>query len=259
MCIVRANAQGLFQHCCCAVQELCQKIMAGTFNTPDWLSPGARDLLGRMLTVDPEARITLADAAQHPWTRGTGLLWEMPSSHCYILPMVQATGSSSSSFRSSSSSDGPQHQHGGSGSQGSRISAGGDQEGQVAAQASILEELEGHGYTRAAVVRYLAAGETNYITASYYLLSEARQEAAQKLLPQKPWPFQPVVVNRSSGSSRSRAASSAAGAAAPPRPASGAGANSSRPASGTAAAAGTAAAGAYSSSSRPATAVAVSS
>jgi serine/threonine protein kinase len=248
-------------------QELCQKIMAGTFNTPDWLSPGARDLLGRMLTVDPEARITLADAAQHPWTRSSGLVWELPATHCYSLPSSRhASGASASaSTRSSASSSGEAEgaavattAHAVQASSSSSGGAGVD--GSIEAQASILEELEGHGYSRPAVLRYLAAAECNYITASYYLLAEARQEAAQKALPAKPWPFQPVAVSsRSSGSSsRSRAASS--GAAAPTgsgRPPSGVGAaaaGAARPVSGVAAAA-----GAGYGTSRPATAVAVTS
>jgi hypothetical protein len=50
---------------CCPVtqfgdpQELCQKILSGVYNAPDWLSSGAKDLLSRMLTLDPEQRITL--------------------------------------------------------------------------------------------------------------------------------------------------------------------------------------------------------
>jgi serine/threonine protein kinase len=239
-------------HTCCVTlaQELCQKIMAGTFNTPDWLSPGARDLLGRMLTVDPEARISLADAVQHPWTRSSGITWELPTYHCYSLPN-QHHGAGCRSIRSSgSSSDVESYQ------QREPSSGGGQEAGEVqlAAQASILEELEGHGYSRNAVMKYLAAGESNYITASYYLLAEARHEAAQKLMPQKPWPFQPVAVSsRYCGSSRSRTASSSAA-----RPASGAGAPSSaaRPSSGPAAAT---AAGAGYTSARPATAVAVTS
>ena len=70
------------------LQELCQKIMAGSYNAPDWLSPGARDLLARMLTVDPERRITLAEVAGHAWTRGSGPAWEMPAVNCYSAPVV---------------------------------------------------------------------------------------------------------------------------------------------------------------------------
>lgn len=70
------------------LQELCQKIMAGSYNAPNWLSPAAKDLLARMLTVDPERRISLAEVAQHPWTRGSGPAWEMPSVNCYSAPAV---------------------------------------------------------------------------------------------------------------------------------------------------------------------------
>lgn len=62
--------------------------MAGTFNAPDWLSPAAKDLLSRMLTVDPDRRITLAEIAAHPWTRGSGPAWEMPTVNCYAAPAV---------------------------------------------------------------------------------------------------------------------------------------------------------------------------
>ena len=62
--------------------------MAGNFNAPEWLSPAAKDILSRMLTVDPDRRITLAEVAAHPWTRGSGPGWEMPSVNCYAPPAV---------------------------------------------------------------------------------------------------------------------------------------------------------------------------
>lgn len=34
---------------------------------PTHLSPGARDLIPRMLLVDPLKRITIAEIRQHPW------------------------------------------------------------------------------------------------------------------------------------------------------------------------------------------------
>lgn len=96
---------------------------------------------------------------------------------------------------------------------------------EVAADAAILADLESHGYPRAATLRYLAAGEANYVTACYYLLAEAKAEAARKLLPAKPWPFQPVVVHSSRSSSSRTAHRTAATAAA----AAGADAGGSRP------------------------------
>ena len=38
-------------------QELCQRIMAGTYTAPEAMSPALKDLLSRMLTTDPDARI----------------------------------------------------------------------------------------------------------------------------------------------------------------------------------------------------------
>ena len=40
------------------VQELCQKIIKGVYNTPAHISAEAKDLLARMLTVVPDHRIT---------------------------------------------------------------------------------------------------------------------------------------------------------------------------------------------------------
>jgi hypothetical protein len=44
-------------------QELCNKIMAGTYTAPEWLSAPMKDLLARMLTVDPDKRITFQQAS----------------------------------------------------------------------------------------------------------------------------------------------------------------------------------------------------
>jgi serine/threonine protein kinase len=54
--------------------------MAGTYTAPEWLSAEARDLLARMLTVDPAQRITLEGVLQHPWVRST-LRWEPPNNY----------------------------------------------------------------------------------------------------------------------------------------------------------------------------------
>ena len=42
----------------CHVQELCQKIIKGVYNTPAYISSEVKDLLARMLTVVPDHRIT---------------------------------------------------------------------------------------------------------------------------------------------------------------------------------------------------------
>jgi len=54
--------------------KLFQTIMEGKFEFPDpeWtnISDSAKDLIKRMLTVDPKKRITADDALEHPWIIG---------------------------------------------------------------------------------------------------------------------------------------------------------------------------------------------
>jgi 5'-AMP-activated protein kinase catalytic alpha subunit len=42
-------------------------LQGGIYNLPSHLSPGARDLIPRMLLVDPLKRITIPELRQHPW------------------------------------------------------------------------------------------------------------------------------------------------------------------------------------------------
>ena len=50
-------------------RALRSKVCAGSPDGPLLRSSGARDLTRRMLTVDPVARISLADACAHSWVR----------------------------------------------------------------------------------------------------------------------------------------------------------------------------------------------
>eukprot|EP00891_Asterochloris_glomerata_P001387 jgi/Astpho2/1387/Aster-06242 len=49
------------------IPNLFKKIKNGIYNLPSHLSPGARDLIPRMLLVDPLKRITIPEIRQHPW------------------------------------------------------------------------------------------------------------------------------------------------------------------------------------------------
>ncbi|KAI9353113.1 kinase-like domain-containing protein [Pilaira anomala] len=50
------------------VGRLLTKIKSGRFKKiPDWLSPSARDLIYRILVVDPTQRISFNDILSHPW------------------------------------------------------------------------------------------------------------------------------------------------------------------------------------------------
>jgi serine/threonine protein kinase len=50
-------------------RELYNKILNAEYRTPKFISPSAKDLIGAMLTIDPEDRITIPEIRQHPWYR----------------------------------------------------------------------------------------------------------------------------------------------------------------------------------------------
>ncbi|RYQ85945.1 hypothetical protein Ahy_B10g105591 isoform A [Arachis hypogaea] len=49
------------------IPNLFKKIKGGIYTLPSHLSPGARDLIPRMLVVDPMKRMTIPEICQHPW------------------------------------------------------------------------------------------------------------------------------------------------------------------------------------------------
>ncbi|KAL3321312.1 protein kinase, AMP-activated, alpha 2 catalytic subunit [Cichlidogyrus casuarinus] len=49
------------------ISSLFNKIKQGYFYVPDWLSSNVKDLLRRMLAVDPIKRITIDEIKKHPW------------------------------------------------------------------------------------------------------------------------------------------------------------------------------------------------
>ncbi|KAI7817200.1 kinase-like domain-containing protein [Gamsiella multidivaricata] len=51
------------------IRQLLSKVKAGKFHMPTDISPGARDLISRMLTVNPKRRITMQGVMMHPWFR----------------------------------------------------------------------------------------------------------------------------------------------------------------------------------------------
>lgn len=50
-----------------SIPNLFKKIKSGMYSLPSHLSQSARELILRMLVVDPIKRITIADVRQHPW------------------------------------------------------------------------------------------------------------------------------------------------------------------------------------------------
>lgn len=55
----------------CSLPFLCLQVKAGRFSLelPVWdtISTEAKDLICRLLVVNPEARLTATDALRHPW------------------------------------------------------------------------------------------------------------------------------------------------------------------------------------------------
>ncbi|SAM84858.1 related to serine/threonine protein kinase [Ustilago bromivora] len=54
------------------IQQLLGKVRAGKFVMPEWLEPASKDLIWRMLEVDPEKRIKMVDIMRHPWFTNNG-------------------------------------------------------------------------------------------------------------------------------------------------------------------------------------------
>ncbi|KAG0235424.1 hypothetical protein BGX31_004238 [Mortierella sp. GBA43] len=51
------------------IRQLLNKVKAGKFHMPTDIPSGARDLISRMLTVNPKRRITMQEVMMHPWFR----------------------------------------------------------------------------------------------------------------------------------------------------------------------------------------------
>jgi 5'-AMP-activated protein kinase catalytic alpha subunit len=47
--------------------KLYKKILAADYQLPDHVSREAADLIGKILTTDPEKRITIPKIRKHPW------------------------------------------------------------------------------------------------------------------------------------------------------------------------------------------------
>uniref|UniRef100_A0A7R9YZB3 non-specific serine/threonine protein kinase n=1 Tax=Chlamydomonas euryale TaxID=1486919 RepID=A0A7R9YZB3_9CHLO len=124
-------------------QELCGKIMEGKYSAPETVSPAARDLLQRMLTVDPAKRITLPDVLLHPWVQAAPK-WEPTGGCIYDVSVDPRSGS-------------------------------------VRANEHVLASIARSGLgSRTDVLQALLRGEANTLTAHYYLLAEADEETQRE-------------------------------------------------------------------------------
>lgn len=119
---------------------LSEKILAGSFKFPSTsISSSARDLIQKMLTVDPEERITLAEIWAHPW---------LASFDRWVPPGVGPGGLLRSEVDPSTGAPVP------------------DQE--------VMQQLGGLGYDTNAVWRSLRLRAADGLTAAYHLLADAK-------------------------------------------------------------------------------------
>jgi 5'-AMP-activated protein kinase, catalytic alpha subunit len=122
---------------------LSEKILAGSFKFPSTaISSSARDLIQRMLTVDPEARITLAEIWVHPW---------LASFDRWVPPGMGPGGLLRSEVDPATGAPVP------------------DQE--------VMQQLGGLGYDRNAVWRSLRLRAADGLSAAYHLLADAKVRA----------------------------------------------------------------------------------
>jgi len=118
-------------------QELCHKILRGSYSVPDFLSGDAADLLKRMLTVHPEKRITLAEMMQHRWI----------TRHLAAHKVHDRSGGSTSPTSPFDTSE---------------------------IDEDRIQWLERSGVNRRDLEEYLEQGDTNYLTTAYHLLGQHR-------------------------------------------------------------------------------------
>ena len=126
-------------------KQLSEKILAGVYKPPATMSIEAVDLLSRMLTLDPAARISLEEVWCHPWVTRWGS-WEAPG----VGPGGLARGHADNAT------------------------------GALLPEESVLAALEAASLDPAAVRRALRHREWSSLTASYALAHEAWAEACAR-------------------------------------------------------------------------------
>eukprot|EP00887_Chlorella_sp_A99_P005827 scaffold1.g5827.t1 len=127
-------------------KQLSEKIMAGVYKTPAWMSAEAADLLSRMLCLDPAARITLEEVWCHPWVTRWGT-WDALGVGPAGLARARSDGAT----------------------------------GALLPEEPVLAPLEAAGLDVTAVCRALRHREWSSLTATYHLLYEGWLEAQARL------------------------------------------------------------------------------
>ncbi|GAB4822230.1 hypothetical protein N2152v2_009276 [Parachlorella kessleri] len=134
-------------------KQLSEKILSGVYKPASWMCPEAADLLSRMLTLDPDQRITLEGVWAHPWV-ARARRWEPPgvgSGRVYRSLTDPTSGS-------------------------------------VVPDEAVMEQLASAGLDVVAVRRALRMREANSLTATYSLMQEAGLEQVKQAALRSPPP-----------------------------------------------------------------------
>lgn len=120
--------------------ELWQKIMKGKYNTPQYVSNEARDLVSCMLTVDPTRRINMSKIRSHPWMHG-----EIPKG---LSPPREHTNVEIDKVT-----------------------------GEKTLDEDVVNRIAGYGINPDYVDKSVLNNEFNYLTTTYHLLASRRAKA----------------------------------------------------------------------------------
>jgi len=152
-------------------QDLCRKIVRGRFETPEFMSPDAKDLVRRMLVTDPTKRLPLWHVRQHGWCRlvSTSLVPPTPP-----RPKPISAAQIESSF---DSDDEP-----------------GDKSPVVDADATVLEQVSALGFGSEYASYCVTRNLHNLASSSYWLLEKKHRNRQRATQPAAPMPSGPVIT-----------------------------------------------------------------
>lgn len=76
------------------LMQLFDDISEGRYTIPDWLEPNAKDLISKMLNINPEERIDIMDISRHPFMT----MDIEKSNYIPILPLTTMFGNDKNSI-----------------------------------------------------------------------------------------------------------------------------------------------------------------
>lgn len=151
--------------CIAGRTALSQKILTGRYHAPEHMSEHMQDLIACMLDLDPASRITFPQICTHRWVTGSlaagSVSARLPPP---LLRRMPADGTHSGGAKGDQSADGCAD------------------DAQVAQRpylfdAAILNHMQKLEVQRQTVAVHVSANACNHITATYYLLAEAKRAA----------------------------------------------------------------------------------